>query len=101
MLKKCDKPDCNPVEQTRGDLGPGDYADVVKAHRWVGPSADSAVNGLTAENLHELCEMEEANKPDFRICCMTCGKATGWNRRDAPNMPEAGADYTRKLWNNG
>lgn len=100
-LYKCVNDNCNPVEQIRGEMGPGDYVDVAMAHEFVGPGAGSAVHRDSATNLHELVEMEEDNKTDTRICCLTCGKATGWNRRDAPGMPGAGADYTRKLWNEG
>jgi hypothetical protein len=100
-LRKCDKSGCTPVEQIRGKMGRGDYADVIKSHEFVGPSASSAVDRISAENLHEIVEMNDEIKDDFRICCLTCGKATGWNRQDAPGMPGAGADYTRKKWNEG
>lgn len=97
-LKTCGNSECNPVEQTRGDMGEGDYVDVIKAHEFVGPGPGSNVHRDTAVRLHEMAEMHDGIRNDFRICCLTCGKATGWNQRDLPNMPEAGADYVRKQW---
>lgn len=79
-LKTCGKDGCNPVEQVRGAMGPGDY---------FGQS----------EDYHTQVEMHDGIRDDFRICCMKCGKATGWNQKDLPNMPGAGADYVRKVWN--
>lgn len=102
QLKKCAKKDCKPVEQTRGDMGRGDYADVIKSHRHVTPSpSQSSVDMKSSHDLHLLVEMEEDNKSDYRICCLTCGKATGWQRRDAPGMPGVGVEFTQKKWNEG
>ena len=102
MLNKCEREDCNPVEQIRGEMGPGDYADVMKTHAFVPPwDSSTSVTSSSASKLHQLVEMNDSLRNDFRICCMTCGRVTGWNKRDAPGMPGAGADYTRKLWNDG
>jgi len=101
QLKKCAKKDCKPVEQTRGNMGHGDYVDVIKSHQHVtrGPSSD--VDMDSSHDLHLLVDKEEDNKSDCRICCMTCGKVTGWQRRDAPGMPGVGIEFTRKKWNEG
>lgn len=79
-LKTCGKDGCNPVEQVRGEMGPGDYFG-------------------QPEDYHTQVEMHDDIRNDFRICCKKCGKATGWNHKDLPNMPGAGADYVRKVWN--
>jgi hypothetical protein len=102
MLKTCGKEACNPVEQVRGKMGPGDYADVIIAHRYVPPwDTTTKINAETAQDLHLHVEVDESGKDDFRICCLTCGKATGWNKSDAPGMPGVGRDFTRKRWNEG
>ena len=92
--------DSKPVLQTRGKMGHGDYMDVIKSHEHVRPNeSESRVNMDTAWDLHLLAEMEEDNKTDIRVCCMSCGKVTGWQRRDAPGMPEVGIYHTIKTWN--
>lgn len=113
MLKTCSKPDCCPLEQTRGKMGVGDYHDVIANNRvervggvpepykygipiW----ADSGGHFACGEHNPIHCvEMDESGKNDFRVCCKTCGKTTPWGRSDFTGMPEAGADYTRKKWN--
>jgi hypothetical protein len=99
QLKTCGKKGCRPVEQVRGQMGPGDYADVIASHRHVRPSADSAVNMESAQDMHLLVEMNDEIKDDVRICCLTCGKATGWQRPDAPGMPGVGIEFSRNHWN--
>jgi hypothetical protein len=108
-LKTCDHHDCCPVEQVRGEMKAGEYYDIIAAHSvsrfgtiehpekyghplWPGQTAP--------EGMSEHCvEMNNDIATNFRICCKTCGKATGWGARDFPGMPGAGADYIRKKWN--
>src|SRR5438128_12230637 len=99
MPATCERKDCNPKLQTRGEMGPGDYADVVKAHRYVPPwEASTRVNAVTVDNYHEMVELEDSNRTDIRVCCLTCGKATGWNERDAPSMPGVGVGFIKQVW---
>jgi hypothetical protein len=99
-LKTCGKEGCRPVMQVRGEMGHGDYVDVIKAHEHVMPNpALSRVDMHSSYDLHEIIEMEEDSKSDIRICCYKCGKVTGWQRRDAPGMPEVGIFFTQKTWN--
>jgi hypothetical protein len=132
----CTNPDCCPVEQIRGEMGPGDYYDVIAHNRIPVPGAvpepekygfpiydrseqrqiavphleygqllepdpnDTRAFEVPSDVRPEHCvEMSENNKTDFRICCKTCGKATPWGAQDIPGMPGAGADWTRKRWN--
>lgn len=107
MLKTCSTDGCCPVEQTRGQIGAGDYHDVIAANRIqrfggveqpekYGTPA-SPDDGASDDQLH--VEMNDDIKDDFRICCSKCGKATPWQKSDAPGMPGAGQDFTRKVWN--
>lgn len=101
QLNTCGAEGCNPVEQTRGRMGPGDYADVIKSHRHVTPNpSNSLVDMVSSHDLHLIVERDESSQDDVRICCMTCGRVTGWQRRDAPGMPGVGVDFTRQQWNN-
>lgn len=110
MLKKCSNPDCDPREQIRGEMKAGDYYDVIAAnrieraggvpepHKYGVPVTG---NGCGDNNPAHCVEMDPSGKDDFRICCKTCGKTTPWGYQDFPSMPGAGADYTRKKWNEG
>jgi hypothetical protein len=108
VLKTCDKPGCCPVEQTRGELGPGDYHDVIANNRVQYPGAvpEPELYGIPIWNeagcgssRPEHCvELNDHNKDDFRICCRTCGKTTQWGLKNIPGMPGAGADWMRKHW---
>lgn len=109
-LKTCGTAKCCPVEQVRSEMAPGDYHDVIAANppgaeRW-GGVPDSAKYGIPqgspeaeAANQAHVVEADPANASDVRICCRTCGKATGWNKADAPGMPGVGLMFTRNLWN--
>lgn len=107
-LKTCGKTGCNPIEQTRGEMKAGDYHDVIASHsgQRFGTIPDPHLYGTpvgspeaeTARAEH-LVEMPEDGRADFRIVCTTCGKATGWNKADAPNMPGVGKTFMRDLWN--
>lgn len=110
MLKKCDKPDCCPVEQTRGDMKAGDYYDVIFANRVerAGGVPEPEKYGVPIKNNDcgdnnpaHCVETDDSAKNDFRISCKTCGKTTPWGYGDFPGMPGAGADYIRKKWNEG
>lgn len=99
-LKTCGKEGCRPVEQKRGRMGRGDYVDVIKAHEHVVPNPSvSAVDMNSSHDLHLLVEQSDDGKDDTRICCMTCGKVTPWQRQDAPGMPGVGIIFTQNLWN--
>lgn len=80
MLNKCKNADCNPVEQTRGNMGSDDYP------------------GYPVD-YYKTVEMYDDIRNDVRICCKVCGVSSGWCKPDAPGMPGAGTDYMRKLWN--
>jgi hypothetical protein len=107
-LKTCGREGCAPIEQTRGDMRPGDYHDVIMANqksRAGGidePEKYGVIEGSpeaeTANPAH-VVEMSDGIRGDVRICCKTCGCATGWNKADAPGMPGVGRDYVRKVWN--
>jgi hypothetical protein len=77
-------------------MGPGDYKDVELNNgpdfKFPGPLHKTVDHYL-------VVELHDGNRNDFRICCLTCGVATQWVQRDLPSLPEAGADYVRKLWN--
>ncbi len=115
---------CQPVEQVRGEMGPGDYYDIIAYNRvpvpgavpepekygfqiWDQSSKPWGIEGFADERVYQVpdgirpehcVEMNENNKNDFRICCKTCGKATPWGAKDFPGMPDAGADWIRKRW---
>lgn len=96
MLKKCFNPECDPREQIRGEMGSGDYKDVELNN---GPDFKfPGVPHKTVEH-YKFVELRDDNRNDFRICCMTCGKASSWGPRDVPGMPGAGADWIVKRWN--
>lgn len=111
MLNICSKADCCPLEQVRGELGAGDYHDVIvnNARGSSGSVPEPEKYGIpvwvdkgetTEGKVQEHCvEMNDAMKDDFRICCKTCGRATRWGTKDIPGMPGAGADWMRKHWN--
>lgn len=107
---KCQQ--CQPVEQIRGEMRPGDYYDVIANNgRRPGSVEDPEQYGIPVyanaqghfdcgENNPALCvEIHDNNRNDFRICCKVCGRATPWGAQDIPGMPGAGADWTRKRWN--
>ena len=81
-VNNCGKCGSPAVEQTRSEMGPGDYR-----HQ--------------DEDYHEKVELHDDNKNDMRIACTNakCDNVTGWNKSDAPNAPGAIADFTRKQWN--
>jgi hypothetical protein len=95
-LSRCSNPACQPVEQIRGAMGPGDYKDVEINN---GPDFKQPGPIHKTVDHYKFVEITDANRDDFRICCMICGVATAWGPKDFPNMPDAGADYTRKTWN--
>lgn len=108
MLKTCSNPDCRPLEQTRGAMGPGDYHDVIAANRIerAGGVPEPHKYGIPVKgnncgdhNPAHCVESDDSTKDDFRISCKACGNTTPWGYNDFPGMPGAGADYTRKKWN--
>lgn len=109
-MKTCGKTNCEPVEQIRGEMGPGDYHDIIAAHSkarsgaMMEPEKYGAVAGPEwkdgQDDGHHV-EIDDSNRNDYRIVCKTCGKATPWNKQDAPNMPGVGKLFTQKLWDNG
>lgn len=96
-VQKCGREGCDPSEQVRGRMGAGDYADVLKSNAVPVPGAVPADD---LQRYHELVELDDANRDDVRICCLQCGKATGWQKPDAPGMPGIGVEFTRKTWAN-
>lgn len=110
MLKKCSKAGCKPIEQTRGEIGPGEYYDVIAFNRGgaQGSVLDPEGYGIRINEGEEVpegvriehcVEISPTNVTDFRIVCRKCGKATPWGVRDIPGMEGAGADWTRNKWN--
>ena len=106
----CTNPACEPIEQIRGQMKPGDYYDVIVSNRKqvMGSISDPELYGYQIEDGQEVpegiraehcVEMNDNLRNSFRICCKTCGKATPWGAQDFPGMPGAGADWTRKKWN--
>lgn len=110
MLNTCAKDGCCPVEQTRGEMGPGDYFDVIANNKPGFPGGvpepekyghplrygEAIPEGVRAEH---CVEADDSMNENFRVCCKTCGKATPWGTQDIPGMPGAGADWMRKHWN--
>lgn len=106
-MKKCDKQNCEPIEQTRGEMAAGDYHDIIAAHskarsggmiepeKYGAPTGPGWTDGQ--DDGHHV-EIDDSNRNDFRIVCKTCGKATPWNKPDAPGMPGIGKTFTRNLW---
>jgi hypothetical protein len=102
---------CEPVEQIRGQMGPGDYYDVIASNKGAtGSVPEPELYGYAIydgdqipEDIqpHHCVEMNPSIAESFRICCKKCGKASPWGAKDFPGMPGAGADYTRKKWNEG
>ena len=96
VLGKCQKNGCNPVIQVRGEMGPGDYK------LWGPPTGAEAIadyHETGGENYYLYVDINDENRYDIRVACKKCGVATGWAKRDAPNMPDAGLDWSIKLWN--
>jgi|SRR5215475_427255 len=85
---KCKTEGCNPIEQCRGTMGPGDYFGVR------GPDGEPDVD-------HYLAVMPEPGSPamkDVRIVCTKCFLATPWGTKDLPNMPGLGWTYCLQVW---
>lgn len=91
-IGKCPDKDCAPVEQIRGEMGAGDYFDVLENDKM-----EAFVNRLPPD-YHEHVEIDETNSGDIRIICRKCHRTTGWNKADAPGMPGAGRDYQDRIW---
>lgn len=106
-LKTCGKPNCNPIEQTRGKMKGGDFHDVTAAHSQRGGAIpDPHLYGVPANspeaedaNVEHIVEAPEDGKTDVRIVCTACGKATGWAKADAAGMPGVGKMHSEKVWN--
>src|SRR5262249_20603153 len=77
---------CEPILQTRGQMGQGDYFGVTQ------------YGGIPDIDHHQIVDMNDAIRNDQRIACKTCAMATGWGPRDFPNAPGAGRDYMVKRW---
>jgi hypothetical protein len=99
-LKKCKADGCKPMLQIRGDMGEGDYADVSAAHRGQIFDALAGVPEHDTKDHYKYVEVDDANRDDFRICCLKCGKATGW-RKESTDAPGAIKDFIVKQWNEG
>lgn len=81
-----------PVEQIRGEMGPGDYWQDRQE-----PAAPWPFGNLTQVDgkpkrvpFHTLVEMDDSLRDDIRISCTVCANATPW-----------GHSYKRSLdlWN--
>jgi hypothetical protein len=87
----------DPVQQVRGEMGKGDYFDVMAA------DADHAkVERFTYKHpgadYSDHVELDDGNKTDIRIICRKCHLTTGWNKADAPGMPGVGVDFVKRRW---
>lgn len=100
--------DHDPVEQIRGEMKPGDYFDVINNNKngRSGSVYEPEKYGIPiwneipeGTNPVHCVEMNDSIKDNFRICCRKCGRSTPWGAQDIPGMPGAGADWTRKQWN--
>jgi hypothetical protein len=83
----------DPVEQVRGEMGRGDYFDVVAN------SLDEAKYARLDDDYHESVELHDSNRTDVRIVCRKCFLSTGWMKVDAPGMPAGiGLPAVRAKW---
>jgi hypothetical protein len=81
------------VEQVRGEMGHGDYFDVVVN------SLDEPRNARLSDDYYRDVELHDANRTDQRIVCRKCFLSTGWMRVDAPGMPPGvGIPALRVKW---
>lgn len=96
MLKKCSDPGCDPREQVRGEMGPGDYKDVEFSQ---GPRTSPPGPIHKTVDHYKYVEVNDENRGHFRVCCFNCGLATAWAPKDFPGMPGAGSDWVIKTWN--
>jgi len=83
--KHCGAP---AVEQTRKHLTPEDHRQQRKNE-----------HGQWEHDPDYREELHAENENDIRVSCAKCQNATGWQKRDAPGMPEVGVGFTRNLWN--
>lgn len=90
-LNPCSDCGAPAVEQVRGKMGPGDYKKM--------QSVDKKGHWYDDDDFYLKVEMNDVIRDDFRISCTKCDNATGWNKRDLPNMPGIGTQYTIGLWN--
>jgi hypothetical protein len=89
-MAKCEH---QPVEQTRGEMGPGDYFDVIENRRIILALPEEVI-----DNIHNWVDLDDTNRTDFRIICRKCHLTTGWMKADAPGYPGVLRDSNRKLW---
>ena len=84
----------DPVQQVRGEMGKGDYFDVIEADK-----QEAFVSRLKdPQNYHTQVELHDDNRSDIRIICRKCHRTTGWNKADAPGMPGVGVDFVKRRW---
>lgn len=88
-MPKCEH---EPVEQIRGEMGAGDYFDVLTRN------LDAAKIDRVPDDYHDFVDLHNDNCNDFRIICRKCFLTTGWGKADVPGMPGVGIDFLRKRW---
>ena len=99
-LNKCGRDGCNPVEQTRGAMKPEDHhmqhARYAAAAKFVEDHGVAVSLKVFHEDAFNIEDLGPDSAADVRISCSTCGKATGWDRRDIEDFRRhADGDYRR------
>jgi hypothetical protein len=83
----------DPVEQTRGRMGHGDYFDVMTN------ALDDTKLARPSEDFWQDIEIDDSNKSDMRILCKKCFLSTGWMKVDFPGAPAGiGVSAVRSKW---
>lgn len=80
------------VVQVRGQMGEGDYFDVLK-----NDEMESFLSRVPRD-YHSHVHLDDENRTDLRIICRKCHLTTGWNKADAPGMPGVGLDFAKRKW---
>lgn len=89
-MPKCEH---EPVEQVRGEMGPGDYFDVIENRRILLSLTEEEV-----DDFHNRVELDDTNRTDHRIICRKCHHTTGWMKADAAGVPGVLKEHNRKRW---
>ena len=92
LARCCD--DCEPVLQTRKDMGPGDYFGVISDGNLISDDPP----GSPAINHHLFVTLTPDNQNDIRVACRKCHLQIGWVTANVPNMPGVGLSYCKDLW---
>ncbi len=95
QLNDCTQCGSPAVEQTRGEMGPGDYKEIQKPNH--------KGHFVHDPDYYKDVHLDDYNRNDVRISCTTCDNATGWIQPDGNvngvPVPGIGRDLSARNWN--